>query len=67
MFNVNDNMPKLDGICEKQLFGLQVDKEDDTIFFNDKNHEYRDKQDGSKYISVTQIVHMYQQPFDENF
>lgn len=60
-------MPKLDGMCEKQLFGLQVDKENDEVFFNDEKHEYRDKIDGSRYISVTQIVHMYQQPFDENF
>ena len=60
-------MPKLEGIGEKQLFGLQVDKENDEVFFNDEKHEYRDKRDGSKYISVTQLVGNYKPHFDENF
>jgi hypothetical protein len=64
---VNGNMPKLDGMREKQLFGLQVDKENDEVFFNDEKHEYRDKKDGSKYISVTQLVGNYKPHFDENF
>ena len=60
-------MPKLVGVDEKVLFGLQVDKENDEVFFNDQKHEYRDKKDGTKYISVTQLLGEYKQPFDSNF
>lgn len=60
-------MPKLIGQEKKILFGLQVDKENQDVFFNDEKHEYRDIKDGSKYVSVTQLIHKYQAPFDENF
>ena len=60
-------MPKLIGQSEKTLFGLQVDKENREVFFNDEYHEYRDKIDGSKYISVTQIVGKYKTPFNADF
>ena len=60
-------MPKLIGQSEKTLFGLQVEKENREVFFNDEYHEYRDKIDGSKYISVTQIVGKYKTPFNADF
>ena len=60
-------MPKLIDVEEKSLFGLKVDKENDEVFFNDEKHEYRNKKDGSKYISVTTLIHEYQTPFDSNF
>lgn len=60
-------MPKLIGQEEKYLFGLQVDKENQDVFFNDEKHEYRDKVDGSKYVSVTTLVGEYKQHFDEQF
>lgn len=65
--NVNVNMPKLIDVEEKSLFGLKVDKENDEVFFNDEKHEYRNKKDGSKYISVTTLIHDYQTPYDSNF
>jgi hypothetical protein len=60
-------MPKLVDVEEKSLFGLKVDKENDEVFFNDEKHEYRNKKDGSKYISVTTLIHEYQTPFDSTF
>lgn len=60
-------MPRLIGQEEKTLFGLKVDKENQDVFFNDEKHEYIDKKDGSKYISVTTLVGKYKQPFDKNF
>lgn len=60
-------MPRLHDIEEKCLFGLQVDKENDEVFFNEESHTYKDKYDGSDYISATQLIGKYKQPFDENF
>ena len=60
-------MPKLEGIEFKTLFGKQVDKENDTVFFNDAEHVYLDKSDGSQYISVTTLLHEYQNAFNESF
>ena len=60
-------MPKLEGIEFKTLFGKQVDKENDTVFFNDAEHIYLDKSDGSQYISVTTLLHEYQNAFNESF
>lgn len=60
-------MPKLDGIEFKTLFGKKVDKENDNVFFNDEEHSYLDKTDGSKYISVTTLLHEYQNAFNESF
>lgn len=60
-------MPKLDGIEFKTLFGKKVDKENDNVFFNDEEHSYLDKNDGSKYISVTTLLHEYQNAFNESF
>ena len=60
-------MPKLQGIKEKYINGIKVDKENDVCFFNDETHKYYNKQDMQPYISVTQLVGAYEQPFQEDF
>lgn len=60
-------MPKLQGIEEKYINGIKVDKENDVCFFNDEFHKYYNKQDMKPYISVTQLVAAYEQPFQEDF
>lgn len=60
-------MPRLKGIEEKYLFGKQVDKENEDTFFVDSEHSYLNKTDGSKYISCTQLIHAYSNPFNEEF
>ncbi len=60
-------MPKLQGIEEKYINGIKVDKENDVCFFNDETHKYYNKQDMQPYISVTQLVGAYEQPFQEDF
>ena len=60
-------MPKLDNGSFGSKFGYQIDKCDDTVGFEDSSHTYFDLNDGSKYISVTQIVGEYKQSFDSNF
>ena len=60
-------MPKLEGLDYKELFGYSVDKENKDLFFNDANHLYLNKQDGSKYISVTTLIGEYENKFDEDF
>ena len=60
-------MPKLSGIELKTLFGKTVDKENDSVFFNDSEHLYLDKLSGEPYISVTQLIHNYSNPFNAAF
>lgn len=60
-------MPKLDNGSFGTKFGYQIDKQNDTVGFEDSTHTYFDLNDGSKYISVTQLIHLYQKPFDSNF
>ena len=61
-------MPKLQTNTPlKELFGYQVDKENDSVFFNDEKHVYLDKLTGEPYISVTTLIHNYTNPFNENF
>lgn len=60
-------MPKLDKGNIKKMFGITVDKENDTVIYNDEQHCYLSKKDGSKYISVTTLIHQYAQPYDSNF
>ena len=60
-------MPKADGIEEKYINGILVDKENDTCFFNDETHAYYDKNTLERYTSVTTMIHEYTQPFDEIF
>ena len=51
----------------KQLFGYQVDKENESVFFNDEKHLYLDKLTGEPYISVTTLIHAYEPEFNELF
>ena len=60
-------MPKLGDGNIKKMFGITVDKENDSVIYNDEQHCYLSKKDGSKYISVTTLIHQYTQPFDSNF
>ena len=60
-------MPKLEGIEYKELYGLSVDKENSELFFNDANHLYVNKNNGSHYISVTTLIGEYENKFDEEF
>lgn len=60
-------MPKLQGIDDKIMFGYKVDKENDDVAYNDEQHLYFSKKDGSKFISCTQIIHAYQPEFDALF
>ena len=60
-------MPRLSGIELKTLFGRTVDKENDSVFFNDAEHLYLDKLSGERYISATQLIHNYSNPFNAAF
>lgn len=60
-------MPAAKNIEEKYINGIKVDKENDTVFFNDSTHTYYDKETLQKYISVTTLVGLYSQEFDEEF
>ena len=60
-------MPKLENVPMKSMFGLQVDKENDDVIYNDEKHCYLSKKDGSKYISVTTLIHSFSQPYDSIF
>lgn len=51
----------------KQLFGYQVDKENEEVFFNDQKHVYLDKLTGEPYISVTTLLKSYEPEFNELF
>lgn len=60
-------MPKLDNGNIKTMFGITVDKENDSVIYNDEQHCYLSKKDGSKYISVTTLIKEYEQPYDAEF
>lgn len=60
-------MPALRNGDVKIVNGLQVDKENDDVIYNDEKHLYLDKLTGSKYTSVTTLIGDYCQPFLENF
>ena len=51
-------MPALKGIEIKTLFGKTVDKENESVFFNDAEHLYLDKLSGEKYIIIQ--IHLIQ-------
>ena len=65
--NVNVNMPALSGYEEKYFNGYKVDKENDDVIYSDEKHIYLDKKDKQAYVSVTSLIHQYQNPFDEDF
>ena len=61
-------MPKLNGNDNvKCVYGYNVDKENEAVIYNDETHTYIDKNDGSKYISATTLIHRYTQPFNADF
>lgn len=60
-------MPRLRSVDVKYVNGLQVDKENDDVIYNDEKHLYLDKNTGSKYTSVTTLIGAYCQPFDSAF
>lgn len=60
-------MPKSQAIENKEINGIKVDKENATIFFNDAAHKYYDKETMQTYISVTTLVGLYENKFDEDF
>lgn len=60
-------MPKLDGGSFGTKFGYQIDKQNDYVGFEDSTHTYFDLNDGSKYISVTQLLKCYEPEFNGDF
>lgn len=56
-------------VLEKDKFynDLSIDKENDNVIYNDQQHVYIDKTDGSYYISVTTLIHNYTNMFDSAF
>lgn len=60
-------MPVLNGIEEKYINGIKVDKENDEAFFNDATHSYYNKETMQKYTSVTQIIGKYSEEFNADF
>ena len=60
-------MPKLGEGNFGSKFGYQIDKKNDKVGFDDATHTYFDLEDGSKYISVTTLIHNYTQPYDSDF
>ena len=46
--------------------GMKVDKENDSVQYNDKEHLYIDKKSGLKCISVTTLIEKFAQPFNEH-
>lgn len=60
-------MPRLDNVDVKYYNGRLIDKETENIVYFDDTHEYIDKNDNLKGISVTTMIHSYTNPFDSNF
>lgn len=60
-------MPKLDNGSFGTKFGYQIDKCNETVGFEDSTHTYFDLKDGSKYISVTQLLKNYEPEFSADF
>lgn len=46
---------------------LTIDKEFNDVAYNDEHHIYWDKNDLLSYISVTTLIGMFEQEFDEQF
>jgi len=51
----------------KELFGYQIDKENEEVAYNDLKHIYFNKLTGEPYISVTTLIHSYEPEFNELF
>lgn len=46
---------------------MKIDKENDSVEYNDLEHIYIDKKSGLRCISVTTLIEKFAQPFDEHF
>ena len=46
---------------------LKIDKKNGACLYNDEQHVYWNEKDNLKYISVTTLIHKFQQAFDEDF
>ena len=46
---------------------MKIDKENDYVAYNDKDHVYWIKGSDLKCISVTTLINKYCQPFDSEF
>lgn len=46
---------------------LKIDKKNGHCLYNDEQHVYWNEKDNLKYISVTTLIHKFQQAFDEDF
>lgn len=61
-------MPKLnDNVKHNTYKGRTIDKESKEVMFFDDTHEYIDKRDGMKGVSVTTLISAYCNPFDSEF
>ena len=61
-------MPKLKSDTKHNIYnGRIIDKESKEIAYFDDTHEYIDKRDGVKGVSVTTLIHSYSNPFDSDF
>ena len=49
------------------MINVKIDKENEHVAYNDKDHVYWIKGSDLKCISVTTLVGQYCQPFDHNF
>lgn len=52
---------------EKYWGQYKIDKENDNTIYSDERHIYIDKNDNSRYTSVTTLIGLYCQDFDEEF
>ena len=60
-------MPALSGIEEKYFDGYKVDKENENVIYSDEKHVYIDKESKERCISVTTLISMYHEEFNEEF
>jgi len=60
-------MPALSGIEEKYFDGYKVDKENENVVYSDEKHVYIDKVSKERCISVTTLISMYHEEFNEDF
>lgn len=60
-------MPALSGIEEKYFDGYKVDKENENVVYSDEKHVYIDKSSKERCISVTTLISMYHEEFNEDF
>ena len=64
---LNENLKLNDNVKHNTYKGRTIDKESKEIAYFDDTHEYIDKKDGVKGVSVTTLIHSYSNPFDALF